>query len=54
MNIDVAMRVLYLHKARLTGQELKTLRGQIRAGDTVGAMRGLDKILRRRKAKDGA
>lgn len=54
MNIDVAMRVLYLHKARLTGQELKTLRGQIRAGDTVGTMRGLDKILRRRKAKDGA
>lgn len=54
MSIDDAMRVLYLHKARLTVQELKTLRGQVRAGDTEGAMRGLDKILRRRKAKDGA
>lgn len=54
MSIDVAMRVLYLRKARLTAQELKTLRGQVRAGDTEGAMRGLDKILRRRKAKDGA
>ena len=54
MNIDVAMRAIYLHKARLTVQELKTLRGQVRAGDTVGAMRGLDKILQRRKAKSGA
>lgn len=54
MNIDVAMRVLYLHKARLTVRELRTLRGQVRAGDTEGAMRGLDKILRRRKAKSGA
>lgn len=54
MSVDDAMRVLYLHKARLTGQELKTLRGQVRAGDTIGAMRGLDKILRRRKAKSGA
>lgn len=54
MNIDVAMRVLYQHKTRLTVQELKTLRGQVRAGDIVGAMRGLDTILRRRKAKSGA
>lgn len=54
MNIDDAMRVLYQHKARLTVQELKTLHGQVRSGDTEAAMRGLDKILRRRKAKDGA
>lgn len=54
MSIDDAMRVLYQHKARLTVQELKTLRGQVQAGDAEAAMRGLDKILRRRKAKDGA
>lgn len=54
MSIDDAMRVLYQHKARLTVQELKTLHGQVRAGDTEAAMRGLDKILRRRKAKSGA
>jgi len=54
MSIDDAMRVLYQHKARLTVQELKTLHGQVRAGDTEGAMRGLDKILQRRKAKSGA
>lgn len=32
---------------RLTEQQYKTLRGQILAGDAIGAMRGLEKILRR-------
>lgn len=30
---------------RLTRQQLKTLRGQVLAGDSAGAMKGLQKIL---------
>ena len=32
---------------RLTGQQYRTLRGQVLAGDADGAMRGLQKILGR-------
>jgi hypothetical protein len=31
---------------RLTRQQVKTLRGQVKAGDVEGAMRGLDRLLR--------
>ena len=40
-----ALKVLKGSKARLTKQQYKTLRGQILAGDDVGAMKGLAKIL---------
>ena len=39
--------------AELTAHELRTLRGQARAGDEVGALKGLCKLIRRRGAKDG-
>lgn len=37
--------LLSRHRDRLTRQQMKTLRGQIKAGDTEGAMQGLSKIL---------
>lgn len=46
-----ALRVLKGSKARLTRQQYKTLRGQIIAGDDIGAMKGLTKILNQ---KEGA
>lgn len=42
-----ALRLLKIHSAHLTKQQYKTLRGQVLAGDAVGAMRGLRKILSR-------
>lgn len=34
-------------KPRLTSQQYKTLRGQILAGDSEGALKGLKRILKR-------
>lgn len=42
-----AIKRLKAHRARLTRQQYSTLKGQVLAGDSDGAMRGLDKILRR-------
>lgn len=36
-----------LNRYGLSRQQLKTLKGQALAGDLEGAMKGLDKILRR-------
>lgn len=40
-----ALRVLKGSRTHLTKQQYKTLRGQIFAGDDIGAMKGLAKIL---------
>lgn len=45
--IDAAIRRLKAHRSSLTFQQYKTIKGQILAGDVVGAMRGLDKTLHR-------
>lgn len=45
--IDTAIRRLKAHRTHLTFQQYKTIKGQILAGDVVGAMKGLDKILQR-------
>lgn len=37
-------------RSMLTKQQYKTIKGQILAGDPQGAMKGLRKILNRRKA----
>ena len=48
--IDVrAVIQLKACRDRLTKQQYKTLKGQILAGDGDGAMRGLQKILRRQQ-----
>ncbi len=39
-----ALGRLFANKNKLTRQQYKTLKGQILAGDAVGAMRGLKKL----------
>lgn len=49
MNINFyALAQVKACKHRLTPQQHKTLRGQILAGDSDGALRGLKRILRKR------
>ena len=38
---------VYRHRKRLTRQQMRTLKGQIQSGDVGGAMRGLEKLLKR-------
>lgn len=38
---------LKAYRNRLNWQQYKTLRGQVLAGDDTGAMKGLERILRR-------
>ena len=40
---------LKTYRKSLTGQQYRTLRGQVLAGDANGAMRGLKKIIWRRR-----
>ena len=50
--IDVnAVCRLKAYRRVLTHQQYQTLKGQILAGDSVGAMRGLESILQRRKGR---
>lgn len=44
-----ALTILRGAKHLLNRQQYKTLRGQILAGDPRGAVKGLDKIIRRRQ-----
>ena len=44
-DIAVAMGRLRANKHNLTRQQLKTLRGQVLAGDPAGAMKGLQRIM---------
>ncbi|MGN0998658.1 MAG: hypothetical protein ACI4PO_03825 [Faecousia sp.] len=49
VEIDVnAMMFLKAYRPKLNDQQYKTLRGQVLAGDSIGAMKGLKKILRRK------
>ena len=36
------------HKDLLTKQQYKTIKGQIIAGDTIGAMKGLNKLINKK------
>lgn len=45
------LRRLAKYKSRITPQEMRTLRGQIKAGDIDAALRGLNKIMARQAAK---
>ena len=38
-------QVLKKHKYHLTKQQYKTLKGQVKAGDELGAIKGLTKLL---------
>ena len=50
VEIDVnAMMFLKSYRSQLSPQQYKTLRGQVLAGDPQGAMKGLRKLLNRKK-----
>lgn len=50
VEIDVnAMMFLKAYRSQLSQQQYKTLRGQVLAGDSAGAMKGLKKILQRER-----
>lgn len=52
MNINFyALAQVKACKARLSTQQYKTLRGQILAGDSDGALKGLRSILKRGESK---
>lgn len=40
-------QILKKYKNQLTKQQYKTLKGQVRAGDTMGAIKGLNKLLKK-------
>lgn len=45
------LRRLAKYKSQITPQEMRTLRGQIKAGNIDAAWRGLNKIMARQAAK---
>lgn len=45
MNTPEATNLLETHKPHLTKQQYRTIRGQLRAGDVEGAMKGLQKLI---------
>ena len=51
VDVNAVCRLKAYHRV-LTHQQYQTLKGQILAGDHVGAMRGLDSILQRRKERE--
>ena len=51
MRTEVAFAQLKVMRHKLTKQQYKTLKGQILAGDSDGAMRGLVTILLRGAAR---
>lgn len=46
--LNEALRAIKANAGNLTRQQMKTLRGQALAGNVDGAIKGLEKILRRR------
>ena len=53
MTTEEAMKEIERSRVVLLVHEVQTLRGQVRAGDIEGAMKGLHKLVSRRRAKDG-
>lgn len=47
VSINDALRILYNNRHELTRQQIKTLAGQMKHGETVAAIRGMYKILDR-------
>ena len=48
-SVMLAYARIWKNRKHLTRQQMKTLKGQIKAGDTDAAMRGLDKLLKEAK-----
>lgn len=47
MDISTALKQIRMNKHYLTTQQMRTLKGQVLAGDVDGAMRGLNKLIGR-------
>lgn len=47
--LSVTLQAIKANAGRLTRQQVKTLRGQALAGDIDGAIKGLEKILKRKE-----
>lgn len=47
MDIQTALNEIRKYRELLTTQQIRTLKGQVLSGDTDGAMRGLDKLIKR-------
>lgn len=55
MTVAYTLRLLERAKPALTPQQYRTLQGQIKAGDPDGAVRGMQKLLcKRRRHNDKA
>lgn len=54
INLTNTGALILLDRTRkcLTPQQYKTIRGQILAGDAEGALRGLEKIMERRRRRE--
>ena len=48
-----ALKEIERNKSNISKQQFKTLRGQCLAGDVEGALKGLEKILQRKREKKG-
>ena len=51
MNTDIAFSQLKAARGKISKQQYRTLKGQILAGDSDGAMKGLLVILMRRNVR---
>ena len=47
--LSVTLRAIKANAGSLTRQQIKTLRGQVLAGDIDGAIKGLQNILKRKE-----
>ena len=53
MTAEEALREIDRRKPALTVHEVQTLRGQVRAGNVEAAIKGLTKLINRRRLRDG-
>ena len=47
VDTQAALKRIRRYKPLLTTQQMRTLKGQVLSGDIEGAMRGLDKLIKR-------
>lgn len=47
MDVQAALKEIRKNKQLLTTQQMRTLKGQVLSGDVDGAMKGMNKLLRR-------
>lgn len=47
MDVQTALNEIRKYRELLTTQQIRTLKGQVLSGDTEGAMRGLNKLIKR-------